>query len=149
MSQTQDWKKLPSFLKVFVVGFFIVMFLSVFSGGYVFGLIGYPIHYSDGDRVGQVVKFSDKGIFWKTWEGELALTQSLTNVGSWEFSINRTDPNQDQLVKEISSALSSGAVVEIHYDARYGALPWHGETSYFVTSVKVLDRTSPLKNSAQ
>lgn len=29
------------------------------------------LEYSDGQRVGIVTKFSQKGLIWKTWEGEL------------------------------------------------------------------------------
>ena len=30
-------------------------------------------NYSNGNRVGNITKFSEKGIIWKTWEGQLHL----------------------------------------------------------------------------
>ena len=33
-------------------------------------------NYSDGNRIGLITKFSEKGIVWKTLDGEMNLTQT-------------------------------------------------------------------------
>ncbi len=41
--------------------------------------------YSDGDRTGQLVKFSHKGIILKTWEGEI--NQGISGGQVFAFSV--------------------------------------------------------------
>lgn len=100
-------------------------------------------HYSDGDRVGTVSKFSNKGFVSKTWEGELNLggirqvttsdgktstTQNVANV--WAFSV--TDP---VIVGKIQAAMDSAQPVRLHYSEALFVAPWTADTSYFVTAV--------------
>ena len=42
---------------------------------------GANIHYSEGTRSGVVQKFSKKGMFWSTWEGEMNLGYNTQNGG--------------------------------------------------------------------
>lgn len=67
-------------------------------------------HYSDGERTGTVVKLSEKGIFFKSWEGEMAssgMTQGAANI--LDFNV---EPSE---VKNVQAALASGKPVRIHY----------------------------------
>lgn len=76
--------------------------------------------YSDGERTGQITKFSRKGLMIKSWEGELNLggfkTKSTENGGSaivantWEFTVL-----SDGLVNKIQQALQAGKPVKISY----------------------------------
>ena len=100
--------------------------------------IGFFMVYSEGDRVGQVVKLSEKGILWKTWEGGMGLTQSGAYVEYWEFSIDSNDPNKDQLVNKLQEAYKKGSFVRIHYLERYGHFPWRSGTNYWVKDVVIL-----------
>jgi hypothetical protein len=36
-------------------------------------------NYSNGERIGLITQFSHKGLFWKSWEGQLNLTQTGMN----------------------------------------------------------------------
>jgi prepilin-type N-terminal cleavage/methylation domain-containing protein len=90
-----------------------------------------PIVYSDGERTGQVVKFSKKGVFFKTWEGEMVLgglTDSIANV--WKFSVR--DP---EVVKQIRDASVSGNRITLVYNEYFLVSYRDGETDYIVTQV--------------
>ena len=87
--------------------------------------------YSEGDRVGVVDKFSRKGTFVKTWEGELQM-RSLEQGGmpkTWEFSV--FDP---EAIKQVQAAMDTGHRTKLHYQEKFFRHPWKGFTKYFVTS---------------
>ena len=113
-------------------------------------------NYSDGFRVGTIQKFSRKGIFWKTWEGELvqsgfrtktssktdsngrvATESSLTNI--WEFSLDAwADPiHQQKMADQIAEAMANGYVVRLQYtEVAFCFCPSRSVTEYHITSVK-------------
>lgn len=116
-----------------------VMILSLFS----LILMSCSNNYSDGKRVGYITKFSNKGIIFKSWEGELGLSQTGMNTTSiWDFSLDndlyKTDEYQVNL-QNLKLALDSGFKVEITYNQVNG-FNWfdnRGETNYFVDKVKI------------
>ncbi len=87
--------------------------------------------YSDGDRAGQLFKFSHKGWLCKTWEGELNITPGAAAPTIWKFTVR-----DDQVARRINDAL--GKPVVLHYSEHYG-LPTScfGDTNYFVDAVRV------------
>jgi hypothetical protein len=95
--------------------------------------------YSNGERAGVVTKFSEKGLVWKSWEGELNLggmrSQSTDNGGVamvaniWRFSVK-----DDRIVYEIQNALESGDSVSLRY-TEWMAMPLDIDSSYEVTAV--------------
>jgi len=108
-----------------------------------FSLIGCTENYSNGERIGFITKFSERGLIWKSWEGELNLTQTGMNTSSlYEFSVDN-DRQDESLVKTLDSAATQGWKVKIRYHQVF-LKNWfgnRGETSHFVESVDVLDRT--------
>ena len=89
----------------------------------------------DGDRVGIVTKLSHRGVFWKTWEGQLILGgQGTVTTNVWEFSI--IDP---QLRDEIKKALDTQTKVRLSYHQNLLPRPWNGSTKYFITAVNVIE----------
>jgi len=99
-------------------------------------------HYSEGHRDGYIQKFSKKGLFFKTWEGEMALP-GFRNVGAGD---NQTVSNvfaftvdDEKLIEEINN-LTANDFVRIYYDQRVLGSPLHGETGYFVTKVEKLEK---------
>ena len=99
----------------------------VFSGG--------GFSRSDGDRVGSITKFSHKGIFWTTWEGELVMggvnkSGGNTVANVWEFSVV-----DETLVQEIRKAMDLDKPVKLHYKQVLLLRPWNGSTTYFVDSI--------------
>lgn len=88
--------------------------------------------FSDGQRAGSIIKFSSKGVIFKTSEGEMmqrALVASAPQ-DTWKFSCD------DATVKtQINDAMISGNPVVLHYCQKYYSFFWQGETEYFITKV--------------
>jgi len=90
--------------------------------------------YSEGERAGNLQKFSKKGWVCKTWEGELA----LYIVGGmapqiWHFSV-RDDAVAERLLKVV------GQNLRLEYEEHVGVpTDCFGETGYYVTSFEVVD----------
>ena len=92
--------------------------------------------YSEGNRAGTVIKFSHKGIFCKTWEGELLMGGMKQNedkslqANVFEFSV--TD---QEIVAKVNEALENGKRVALTYEQV--VLPWvcSQDTSYRITGV--------------
>jgi len=83
--------------------------------------IGNNLVYSEGQRVGVVNKISEKGLFWKTKEGQLSLegrtsTGDYTGAGVWDFSIDENNFRKDALYLELSQSMEKGQRVEITYE---------------------------------
>lgn len=125
---------------------------NIQSGLYVIAFIGFIIfasfaateNYSRGERIGFITKFSFKGRFWKSWEGELNLTQTGMNTSSlFDFSIDN-DNQSSYVVSMIDSAVNNGWKVKLTYHQTY-CKNWinnRGETNYFVTGIEILDRST-------
>ena len=102
-----------------------------------FFTIVYYATYSEGNRSGELIKFSNKGYVFKTWEGELS--QGLSGNKIFAFSV--LDENQD-IIKSLQNL--QGRYVKITYVERYKTFPWWGETTYFITEVQ--EEKSPIFN---
>lgn len=107
-------------------------------------LAGCTENYSNGEKVGNLIEFTYKGIFWKSWEGRLNLTQTGMNTSGepFSFSFDNDCKDQKELIELMKQAQVEGWKLKIRYHEVYG---WNwfrnrGETSYFVDSVTVLDK---------
>ena len=93
--------------------------------------------YSDGYRAGLLQKFSHKGTFVKTWEGEMILSSVTANmnvvIASEKFYFSVTDEKLSQQLDTIQ-----GRMVIVHYQQRNGVVFWHGDSKYLVDSVKLM-----------
>jgi hypothetical protein len=95
--------------------------------------------YSTGARTGIVLKISQKGYVFKTYEGELNLGGLSEGDGTimptkiWNFSVQRNDT-------AIYNALtnSQGKHVRLHYKEVYKAFFWQSETPYYVEKVEIV-----------
>lgn len=100
--------------------------------------------YSSGERVGVISKFSTKGIFCKSWEGELSMggfrNQTSSDGNSsvvaniFEFSV--IDP---KVVEEVELALRDGDRVALKYEQYVLPGICARETSYVITGVEKLN----------
>lgn len=96
----------------------------------------YFFTYSEGYRAGLLQKFSNKGVIFKTYEGELILSSvsSTANVAlaseKFQFSVMKKDisPMFDTL---------QGRNVIVHYYEKKGTVPWRGDSRYIVDSIAV------------
>ena len=103
-----------------------------------FGYFKYGFVYSKGYRAGLLQKFSEKGVIFKTYEGEMILSSVQSNanvaIASEKFLFSVAD---DAVAKQMEQI--QGKNVVVHYKEKNGALPWIGESYYIVDSVRVAD----------
>jgi hypothetical protein len=115
--------------------FAIVVALVVISTICYFSF-SYYAKYSEGDRSGELIKFSYKGFLFKTYEGDLS--QGIS--GSQIFSFSVLD-SQEKVISEMKNL--EGHYVRVTYIERYKTFPWWGDSKYFITAVK--EEKSPFK----
>jgi len=90
--------------------------------------------YSEGYRAGLLQKFSNKGTFFKTYEGEMILSSvsSTANVAlaseKFFFSVPRKDLS-------IQFDTLQGRNVIVHYIEKNGSVFWRGDSKYLVDSI--------------
>lgn len=95
--------------------------------------------YSEGYRVGKVIKLSHKGYVFKTWEGTLDFGYLQTDPEGgvatriWDFSVA---PQDTDVRTQIDAAIAGGYKVKLHYREKYVRLFWRGDTKHFVTRVE-------------
>lgn len=95
--------------------------------------------YERGIMAGKVLRISEKGIVFKTYEGKLnletfgALKGTSPIAESFNFSVEKKDTTVIRQLQEVSL---SGERVSLHFKKRYKAFPWRGETKYFITKVE-------------
>ena len=98
-------------------------------------------NYSSGVRAGVPVKFSKKGVVFKTYEGELNVG-GLTNSDegaiptTWRYSVRR---GEDEVLADVERAMTERKRVKLLYNEKYVQLFWRGDTKYFVHEVQILD----------
>jgi hypothetical protein len=114
-----------------ILAIVIVLIVSI-------GYFKYGFTYSKGYRAGLLQKFSEKGLVFKTYEGEMILSsvQSNANVAlaSEKFLFSVADEAVAKQMEQIQ-----GKHVVVHYKEKNGALPWIGESYYIVDSVRISD----------
>jgi hypothetical protein len=95
----------------------------------VYFLAVYYITYSEGYRAGELVKFSHKGVIFKTWEGELS--QGVSEAQRFEFSV---EDHEKEVIKDLQDL--QGQHVRLTYKERFRTFVWLGDTKYFITKVE-------------
>ncbi len=89
----------------------------------------YYATYSEGDRTGELIKFSSKGYIFKTYEGEIS--QGISGAQIFKFSVLDSDA---KVIEELKTM--QGKYVKVTYIERYKTFPWWGDTHYYVTAVQ-------------
>lgn len=101
--------------------------------------------YEKGVMAGKVLRISQKGIIFKTYEGKLnletfgALKGASPIAESFDFSVEK---DNIELVKLLEEVALTGERINLHYKKRYLAFPWRGNTKYFAVQI---DRLSQVK----
>lgn len=119
-----------SFLVVLAVGAWLAFFAD----------------YSEGFRVGQIIKLSHKGYLFKTWEGTLdqgyLAPQSDTGIATrvWDFSVAEGD---EALRRDIDAAIAGNHRVKLYYHEKLVQWSFRGDTKYFVYK---LEQVQPGEN---
>ena len=107
--------------------FSILLILTLIIAGY-FTFV-YYVTYSEGYRAGELIKFSHKGLAFKTWEGELS--QGVSEAQRFEFSVEK---KEKQVIEDLKDF--QGKMVKLTYKERFATFPWMGDTKYFIIKVE-------------
>src|SRR5688500_50152 len=99
--------------------------------------------YEDGVMAGKVLRVSQKGMLFKTYEGKInletfgALKGTSPIAESFDFSVYKSDTD---LIQELQKVSLSGERVNLYFEKHYMTFPWRGDTKYFVTRVERLEQ---------
>ena len=106
--------------------FLILAVIALCYAAYV-GVV-YSLTYSNGTRSGELIKFSKKGIIFKTYEGEIS--QGISGAQIFDFSV---EDGETEVIDKLHKF--QGKYVKLTYKERYGTFFWLGDTKYFITGV--------------
>jgi hypothetical protein len=115
--------------------------ILVLLGGLVTFSFLYWGTYEDGVMAGKILRISEKGVMFKTYEGKInletfgALKGTSPIAESFDFSVEKSDK---ELIKELQIVALSGERVNLYFVKRYARFPWRGDTKYFATRVERL-----------
>jgi hypothetical protein len=90
---------------------------------------------------GKVLRVSEKGMLFKTYEGKInletfgALKGTSPIAESFDFSVYKSE---EELIQELQRVSLSGERVNLYFVKHYITFPWRGDTKYFVTRVERL-----------
>ena len=94
----------------------------------------YYVPYSRGTRSGELIKVSNKGVIFKTWEGEIS--QGISGAQIFSFSVLDKDKSVIEKLQDLQ-----GNYVKVTYIMRYTSFIFWGDTKCFI--VEVQKETSP------
>jgi hypothetical protein len=100
--------------------------------------------YERGVMAGKVLRVTEKGMVFKTYEGKISLESfgALKGVSpvaeTFDFSI---EPGQTEVIDQLQKVSLSGERVNLHFVKRYMKFPWRGDTSYFIEKVERENKT--------
>jgi hypothetical protein len=98
--------------------------------------------YENGVMAGRVLRISEKGIVFKTFEGKLSLESfgALKGVSpvaeTFDFSV---ESKQAEVIQQLQEVALAGERVNLHFRKRYMTFPWRGDTKYFIERVERLN----------
>ena len=127
-----NWPVIYRYLKKYAA--WLVAFVVVTAVFLVY--MKYYHTYSEGYKEGYLQKFSKKGNFFKTYEGELRLndtafqTTAMPSISSFTFSVT-----SQKLARQFDTIQQKFLIV--HYRQKNGILSWRGESEFIVDSVKI------------
>ncbi|WP_109852353.1 6-phosphogluconate dehydrogenase [Aquimarina sp. AU58] len=114
-----------------ILAILIIVILALFAAWYAFI---YYASYSEGTRSGELIKFSNKGVVFKTWEGEIS--QGISGAQIFSFSV---ESQKEDIIKKLEKF--QGRYVKLKYKERFAKVSWLGDTKYFV--IDVIEEDSP------
>ena len=119
--------------------FFRIAVTVILIAFIVFFGFSYFAVYERGTMAGKVLRVSERGMLFKTYEGKInletfgALKGASPIAESFDFSVEKSQGN---VVKELQDVALSGERVNLYFVKRYMSFPWRGETKYFVEKVE-------------
>lgn len=121
----------------------LIIILVVFIG---FIAILYWGTYEKGVMAGKIIRISQKGVIFKTYEGKLnletfgALKGTSPIAESFDFSVER---GEKELIKELEEVALTGERVNLHYKKRFMSFFWRGNSKYFATGIDRVKQQNP------
>lgn len=106
--------------------FLVFLGLAILASAYIAFI--YYVPYSKGTRAGELIKISQKGVVFKTWEGEIS--QGISGAQIFSFSVMDDDQEVIEKLNELQ-----GQYVKLHYTERYKTFFIWGDSNHFVTEV--------------
>jgi hypothetical protein len=94
--------------------------------------------FEEGVMAGKVLRITQKGVLFKTYEGKLnletfgALKGTSPIAESFDFSVEKS---QTEVIKQLEEVSLSGERVNLHFKKRFMKFFWRGETKYFIIEV--------------
>ncbi len=113
-------------MKYVKIGLLVIIVLAIG-----FGVFSTTATFSKSARVGELYKFGEKGMLFKTYEGELSVSTKGAIGEKWAFSVNSNDK---ALIEELNNSM--GKQVKLDYNEKYVQLSWAGDTKYFITKAQ-------------
>lgn len=95
--------------------------------------------YERGVMAGKVLRITEKGVLFKTYEGKLnlesfgALKGASPIAETFDFSVTA---DQKEVIDQLQAVALSGERVNLHFVKRYVRFPWRGDTKYFIEKVE-------------
>ena len=105
-----------------------LILLAIFFCSLAYYAFIYFIPYSKGVRSGELIKISNKGVAFKTWEGEIS--QGISGAQIFKFSV---EDNKEKVITKLQDL--QGRYVKVTYVERFGTFFWLGDSKYFITEV--------------
>ncbi|GAA3516548.1 6-phosphogluconate dehydrogenase [Aquimarina addita] len=112
----------------------VIIIASIFALFTIWYTAAYYSTYSEGVRSGELIKFSYKGVLFKTWEGEIS--QGLSGANIFKFSV---EGKNEEVIKKLEEY--QGRYVKLKYKERFATISWLGDSRYFI--VEVVEEESP------
>lgn len=125
----------------------IVFIESIFWAGVCTVRGGCGHNYSNGYRVGTVMKFYNKGLIKKSWIGDLDLGRMTSDSDGrlvrdiWAFAVDvegSNGENVDEVVAEVNRCVDSGKKCKLYYNQTLVPAYWVG-SQYAVYKAEVLE----------
>jgi hypothetical protein len=123
-------KSMKILRRVFFIGIAIALAIVAFL---------YWGTYEHGVMAGKVLRVSEKGFVFKTFEGKLSLESfgALKGVSpvaeTFDFSV---ETSEKEIITSLEQVALSGERVNLHFKKRFMTFPWRGDTKYFITRVE-------------
>lgn len=127
---TQPKKK--SFLRKFLLIVFLLLLFVI-----AFWVIGGTYIVVDSKfRSGNVIKYGKDGWLMRTYEGTLRMGggEGMMNTDRSEFDFSVADKEMREALEKVDSRRT----VKLWYDKTLFALPWRGETKYYIVKMEVM-----------
>lgn len=123
----------------------IIAIILAFAFWHFVIVIGWGESYSSGERTGQVYKLSEKGLFYKSFEGEMYLggVSSVSDgkgnsslvMDKFEFSIPESQKTEKaDIIAKLNDCAANRKICTVHY-VQWFKGPIDIETSYVVVGV--------------